>query len=66
MAIPSFQQLMLPILQTLARRHEEIAIATLENEVFKALKLPAEERTRMLPSGNIEVDRLWGPQGPGF
>jgi restriction system protein len=55
MGIPSFQQLMLPTLQTLARRHEEIGIAALEDEVFRALRIPSEERTRMQPSGNMTV-----------
>jgi len=55
MGLPSFQQLMLPILQALERRYEEIGVVALEDEVFKALKLPVEERARMLRSGNQSV-----------
>ena len=55
MGLPSFQQLMLPILQTLGRRHEEIGIASLEDEVFKGLRIPPRERMRMLPSGNQTI-----------
>jgi restriction system protein len=46
---------MLPILRTLGRRYVEIGVATLEDEVFKALRLPPDERARMLPSGNRTV-----------
>ncbi len=46
---------MLPILQTLARRYEETSIATLEDEVAKALRISAAERGRMLASGNQSV-----------
>ena len=37
------------------RRYEEISIATLEAEVAKALRISAEERARMLASGNQTV-----------
>ncbi len=53
--LPSFQQLMLPALQLLGQRREEISIAGLEDEVAKALRLSSEERARMLPSGNQTV-----------
>ena len=53
--LPSFQELMLPILRTLGRRHEETSIAALEDEVFKSLRIPAGERARMQPSGNHTV-----------
>jgi restriction system protein len=55
MSLPSFQQLMLPALQTLGLRHEEISIAGLEDEVVKNLRISAAERARMLPSGNQTV-----------
>jgi restriction system protein len=55
MSLPSFQQLMLPALQTLGLRHEEISIAGLEDEVVKNLRISAVERARMLPSGNQTV-----------
>ena len=50
--MPTFQQLMLPLLQALARRREEAGIATLEEEVGKALRLSSEQLARMQPSGN--------------
>jgi restriction system protein len=55
MTLPSFQQLMLPALQTLGLRHEEISIAGLEDEVVKSLRISSEVRARMLPSGNQTV-----------
>ncbi len=53
--MPSFQQLMLPTLQVLSLRHEEIAIATLEDEVAKALRLSSEQLSRMQSSGNQTI-----------
>jgi restriction system protein len=52
MSVPSFQQLMLPALQTIGQRHDEISIAGLEEEVGKTLKISPEARQIMLPSGN--------------
>jgi restriction system protein len=52
MSLPSFQQLMLPALQTIGQRHDEISIAGLEDEVVKVLRISPEERNIMLPSGN--------------
>jgi restriction system protein len=52
MSVPSFQQLMLPALQTIGQRYDEISIAGLEEEVGKALKISPEERQVRLPSGN--------------
>jgi restriction system protein len=52
MSVPSFQQLMLPALQTIGQRHDEISIAGLEDEVGKALRISVEERQLRLPSGN--------------
>ena len=52
MGVPSFQQLMLPALQTIGRRYDEISISGLEDEVSKALKISLEERQLRLPSGN--------------
>ncbi len=52
MGVPSFQQLMLPALQTIGRRYDEISISGLEDEVSKALKISVEERQLRLPSGN--------------
>ncbi len=53
--LPSFQQLMLPTLQLLGQRGDEISIAELEDEVVKALRISSEERARMQPSGNQTV-----------
>ena len=52
MGVPSFQQLMLPALQTIGRRYDEISISGLEDEVSKALKISVEERQLRRPSGN--------------
>jgi restriction system protein len=52
MSVPSFQQLMLPALQTIGQRHDEISIAGLEEEVGKTLRISPEARQIMLPSGN--------------
>ena len=55
MSLPSFQQLMLPPLQTLGQRYDEISVAGLEDELVKTLRISSEERTRRLPSGNQTV-----------
>src|SRR6516164_6435538 len=52
MGVPSFQQLMLPTLQTIGRRDDEISISWLEDEVSKAIKITLEDRQLRLPSGN--------------
>ena len=52
MGVPSFQQLMLPALQTIGQRYDEISISGLEDEVSRALKISADERQLRLPSGN--------------
>jgi restriction system protein len=52
MGVPSFQQLMLPALQTIGQRYDEISIAGLEEEVGKTLKITPQEREIRLPSGN--------------
>ena len=46
---------MLPLLQTLAPRYEEIDVSTLEDEVARALRLSQTARSRRLPSGNQTV-----------
>jgi restriction system protein len=43
---------MLPALQTIGQRYDEISISGLEEEVGKALRISAEERQLRLPSGN--------------
>jgi restriction system protein len=55
MVLPSFQELMLPALQMLGQRHDEISIAGLEDEISRALNIPSEDRERMLPKGNQTV-----------
>jgi restriction system protein len=55
MSLPTYQQLMLPALQTLAQRRDEVSVAGLEDEVVKTLRISPEERARMLPSGNQTV-----------
>src|SRR5277367_4153913 len=52
MGVPSFQQLMLPALQTIGQRYDEISISGLEDEVSRTLKITVEERQLRLPSGN--------------
>src|SRR6202161_582046 len=52
MGVPSFQQLMLPALQTIGQRYDEISISGLEDEVGRALKISPAERQLRLPSGN--------------
>ena len=42
---------MLPTLRTLGRRREAISVAEVEQELVKALRISAEDRARMLPSG---------------
>ncbi len=42
---------MLPALQALGRRDDEVSIIGLEDELVGALRISSEERTRMLPSG---------------
>src|SRR5271157_1959191 len=55
MSLPSYQQLMLPALQTLGQRYEEISVAGLEDEIVKTLKISPEQRSQMLPSGNQTI-----------
>jgi restriction system protein len=52
MGVPSFQQLMLPTLQTVGQRYDEISISGLEGAVGRALKITPEDRQLRLPSGN--------------
>jgi restriction system protein len=49
--LPSFPQLMLPVLQLLGARYEEISVGALEEELVRTLRISSEERARMLPSG---------------
>jgi restriction system protein len=49
--LPTFQQLMLPVLILLGQRYDEISIGALEEELVRMLRISGEERARMLPSG---------------
>ncbi len=55
MILPSFQKLMLPSLQMLGQRYDEISVAGLEDEIVRSLRISSEDRRRMLPSGNQTV-----------
>src|SRR5260370_5257510 len=55
MDLPSFQELMLPALQMLGQRYDEISVAGLEDEIVKSLNISSEDRERMLPSGNQTI-----------
>jgi restriction system protein len=50
MSLPSFQQLMLPTLALLCQRFDEMHVSRVEEELVKALKISAEELTRLVPS----------------
>ena len=64
MGVPSFQQLMLPTLQTIGQRYDEISISGLEDEVSKALRSPS--RTGNSDClGAIRRSSPTGSTGPG-
>ena len=49
--LPTFPQLMLPVLRLLGARYEEISVGALEEELVRTLRVSSEDRARMLPSG---------------
>ena len=51
MSLPSFQQLLLPTLAVVSQKHEETPLARVEEELAKSLNLSAEQRQRLVPSG---------------
>jgi restriction system protein len=53
--LPNFQQLMLPILALVCQRFAEIHVSRIEEELIKALKLPPEELSRLVPSGQQTI-----------
>jgi restriction system protein len=53
--LPTFQQLMLPVMQLLGQRYDEISVGALEEELVRTLQISSEDRARMLPSGNQTV-----------
>jgi restriction system protein len=55
MSLPSFQQLMLPTLDYLCQRFEDVHISKLEEDLAKALELSPVDLTRILPSGQQSV-----------
>ena len=55
MALPTFQQLMLPTLERLCAHRDAVLVVQLEDEVAKALRLSTEELARVLPSGQQSV-----------
>jgi len=55
MAVPGFQQLMLPALYCACLRREEMHVARLEEDVARLLKISPEDLARRLPSGQQSV-----------
>lgn len=46
---------MLPVLRAVARKADDVVIASLEEEIVKSLRISPEERARVLPSGSQTV-----------
>jgi restriction system protein len=55
MTLPSFQNLMLPVLQSACGRPEDISISELEREVARSANLDAGDLARLLPGGKKGV-----------
>ena len=55
MSVPTYMQMMLPVLQTIGGRDDEISVTGLEDEVVKAFNISPKERQRMLPRGHQTV-----------
>ena len=55
MGLPSFQQLMLPTLQYVCQRFDDVHVSKVEEEIAKSLKLSPEDLARILPSGQQSV-----------
>jgi restriction system protein len=55
MSLPSFQQLMLPVLSLTCQRFEELHITRIEQELAKTLNLSQEELSDLVPSGQQTV-----------
>lgn len=55
MSLPNFQQLMLPMLQRLCERGDEMHVGKLEDDVARVLQLKSEDLSRILPSGQQSV-----------
>ena len=55
MGLPTYQQLMLPVLHYLCQRLEETPISRLEDELARSLKLSVTDLAKILPSGQQSV-----------
>src|SRR5271154_2575165 len=55
MSLLSFQQLMLPTLALLCQRFDEVHVSRVEEELVKALKISADELSRLVPSGQQSI-----------
>ena len=55
MALPNFQQLMLPTLRHICQVNDEVQISALEDEIARKLELTKEDLSRVLPSGQQSV-----------
>jgi len=55
MGLPTYQQLLLPTLQYVCQRFDDIPVSRLEEDIAKALKLSGEDLARVLPSGQQSV-----------
>jgi restriction system protein len=55
MTLPTFQQLMLPVLAHVCQRFEEVHVSRIEEELTKSLKISQEDLSRLVPSGQQTV-----------
>ena len=55
MGLPSFQQLMLPTLQYVCQRFDDVHVSKIEEEIARSLKLSPEDLARILPRGQQSV-----------
>jgi restriction system protein len=55
MSVPSFQQLMLPLLERVAQRVDEVHLSELEDEIARDFQISADDLARVLPSGQQSV-----------
>jgi restriction system protein len=55
MALPNFQQLMLPTLRHICQVNDDVQIVALEREIALTLALSTEDLSRVLPSGQQSV-----------
>ena len=55
MSLPSFQQLMFPILVLACQRLDEVHVSRIEEELAKTLRVSGEELGRLVPSGQQTI-----------